>query len=123
MFEQDYIMRLIREMIRAILKLVFHIDTENPMGESARNEESQQILNHLLNRIDEGEINEAENELFDMTCDGSRANLETALLFYSYLNEKENDFLRTHNYSREEIKLGLEDLMRRYGISGMEDVF
>lgn len=89
----------------------------------ARDEKAQQVLNHLLNRIDEGEINEAENELFDMTCDGNRANLETALLFYTYLNEKEDDFLRAHDYSREEIRLGLEDLMGRYGISGLGDVF
>ena len=30
-FEQDYIIRLIKEMIRAILKLFFHIDTDNPI--------------------------------------------------------------------------------------------
>ena len=29
-FEQDYIIRLIKEMIRAILKLLFHMDTDNP---------------------------------------------------------------------------------------------
>ncbi len=122
-YENDYIMRLIREMIRAIIKLIFHIDTENPLEALAKDEKSQQVLNHLLNRIDEGEINEAENELFDMTCDGNRANLEIALLFYTYLNEKEDDFLRAHDYSREEIRLGLENLMSRYGISGMGDVF
>ncbi len=27
MFEQDYIMRLIKEMVRALLKLLFNIDT------------------------------------------------------------------------------------------------
>ncbi len=30
MFEQDYIIRLIKEMMRAILKLLFHMDTDNP---------------------------------------------------------------------------------------------
>ena len=30
MYEQDYIMRLIKEMVRAVLKLLFHIDTETP---------------------------------------------------------------------------------------------
>lgn len=122
-YENDYIMRLIREMIRAIIKLIFHIDTENPLEALAKDEKSQQVLDRLLNRIDEGKINEAENELFDMTCDGSRTNLETALLFYTYLNEKEDDFLRAHDYSREEIRLGLEDLIGRYGISGLGDIF
>lgn len=122
-YENDYIMRLIREMIRAIIKLIFHIDTENPLEALAKDEKSQQVLDRLLNRIDEGKINEAENELFDMTCDGSKTNLETALLFYTYLNEKEDDFLRAHDYSREEIRLGLEDLIGRYGISGLGDIF
>lgn len=122
-YENDYIMRLIREMIRAIIKLIFHIDTENPLEALAKDEKSQQVLDRLLNRIDEGKINEAENELFDMTCDGSRTNLEIALLFYTYLNEKEDDFLRAHDYSREEIRLGLEDLIGRYGISGLGDIF
>ena len=30
MVERDYIMRLIREMVRAILKLFFNIDSESP---------------------------------------------------------------------------------------------
>ena len=33
MFEQDYIMRLINEMVRAILKMIFNIDTESPSAE------------------------------------------------------------------------------------------
>lgn len=44
MFEQDYIVRLIREMIRAILKLVFHIDTDNPVEDLLEDRESQKTL-------------------------------------------------------------------------------
>ena len=29
-----------------------------------------------------------------------------ALIFYSHLNEKSNDFLEAHDFSREEIKAG-----------------
>jgi len=32
-FEQDYVMRLIKEMVRAILKLLFNINTETPTVE------------------------------------------------------------------------------------------
>ena len=46
-----------------------------------------------------------------------------ALLFYSYLNEKDDGFLQEHNFSREEIKSGLEQLISRYGLSGMAEVF
>ena len=31
MVEEDYIMRLIKEMVRSILKMLFHIDMEIPV--------------------------------------------------------------------------------------------
>jgi len=31
MFEQDYIMRLIHEIVRMVLKTIFHIETESPL--------------------------------------------------------------------------------------------
>lgn len=49
--------------------------------------------------------------------------LETALLFYSYLNDKTDEFLEEHNFSRDEIISGLKDVVGRYGLNGMADVF
>ena len=43
-FEQDYIIRLIKEMIRAILKLLFNIDTDNPIEDLLEDKESQDTL-------------------------------------------------------------------------------
>ena len=42
MYEQDYIMRLIKEMVRAILKLLFNIDTESPSSELLKDAEEKQ---------------------------------------------------------------------------------
>ncbi len=123
MFEQDYIIRLIREMIRTILKLLFHIDTDSPTADLLEDEGTQAILNGLLDMIDQGNINEAENRIFDLTADNNMTDLEMALLFYSYLNEKEDDFLLEHDFSREEVKLGIEDLASRYGLAGISDIF
>lgn len=44
MFEQDYVMRLIKEMVRAILKLLFNIDTESPTIELLENKEEKETL-------------------------------------------------------------------------------
>lgn len=46
-----------------------------------------------------------------------------ALLFYSYLNDKENDFLEKHNYSREEIKTGLRTVISQYGLDSLGEMF
>ena len=66
MFEQDYVMRLIKEMVRAILKLLFNIDTESPTIELLENKEEKETLENLIDMVDAGEINEAENRLYDL---------------------------------------------------------
>lgn len=123
MFEQDYIIRLIKEMMRAILKLLFHMDIDNPNKDLLEEKEGQDMLEKLLDMVDNGDINEAENQIYDMTSDNNMVNLEVALLFYSYLNEKEDDFLQKNDFSRDEIKSGLKELISRYGLTGMAEIF
>lgn len=123
MFEQDYVMRLIKEMVRALLKLLFNIDTESPSAELLKGAEEQQTLDTLLDMIDDGFINEAENKIYKITEDGKKTNLEIALLFYSYLNDKSDGFLEEHSYSRDEIKSGLRDITVRYGVDGFSEMF
>lgn len=123
MFEQDYIMRIIKEMVRAILKLLFNIDTESPSAELLKDSQCRETLNCLLDMVEKGKINEAENMLYDLTSTGDMQNLQIALLFYSYLNDKEEDYLSEHNFSHEEVKSGLMDLAARYGLDNISDIF
>ena len=123
MFEQDYVMRLIKEMVRAILKLLFNIDTESPTVELLENKEEQETLENLLDMVDAGEINEAENRLYDLTSNTDVNSLEIALLFYSYLNDKTDDFLEENDFSRDEIKLGLENVVDSFGLSSIAKMF
>lgn len=53
-FEQDYVMRLIKEMVRAILKLLFNVDTESQTVELLENKEEKEILENLLDMVDTG---------------------------------------------------------------------
>ena len=123
MFEQDYVMRLIKEMVRAILKLLFSIDTESPTVELLENKEEQETLENLLDMVDAGEINEAENRLYDLTSNTDMNSLKIALLFYSYLNDKTDDFLEVNDFSRDEIKFGLENVADSFGISSIAKMF
>ena len=61
----------------------------------------------LTSLADEGNIDEAENKLYEMTCDGDRQNLEIGLLFYYALNGKDDEFLEANDFSREEIMMGI----------------
>ncbi|WP_418752628.1 DUF6483 family protein [Frisingicoccus sp.] len=123
MFEQDYVMRLIKEMVRAILKLLFNIDTESPTVDLLENREEKEALENLLDMVDTGKINEAENRLYDLTGDATVNDLKIALLFYSYLNDKTDDFLETNDFSRDEIKSGLENVADRFGLNSIAKMF
>ena len=121
MFEQDYVMRLIKEMIRVILKLLFNIDVETPTTRLIENEDEKAILEALLDMIDEGAINEAENIIFELAEDN--ANLEMILLFYSYLNDKSDTFLLENHFSRKELQADLQNILSQYGLDSMIEVF
>jgi hypothetical protein len=122
-FEQDYVMRLIKEMVRAILKLLFNIDTDSPTSELLEDSEEKATLDRLLDMVDDGKINEAENEIYEMTENLDQKYLEVALLFYSYLNDKSDEFLEDNNFSRDEVKEGLETIVSRYGLSSIASTF
>ena len=124
MFEQDYIMRLIHEMIRMALKLLFHLDTESEMQQLIKETKTEESLDDLMQEIDRGNINEAENKLYKMVDEKkTKDNLLLGLGFYVYLNEKDEDYLMEHDFSRREVREGLESLMSEYGLHGMTDIF
>ena len=123
MFEQDYVMRLIKEMVRAILKLLFNIDTESPTIELLENKEEKETLENLIDMVDAGEINEAENRLYDLISATDMNSMEVAILFYSYLNDKTDDFLEANDFSRDEIKLGMENVAYNFGLNSIAKMF
>jgi hypothetical protein len=122
-FEQDYVMRLIKEMVRAMLKLLFNIDTDSPTSELLEDSEEKTTLDTLLHMVDDGKVNEAENEIYEMTENLDQNYLEVALLFYSYLNDKSDEFLEDNNFSRDEVKEGLETIVSRYGLNSIASMF
>ncbi|MDE7112664.1 MAG: hypothetical protein K2O57_00535 [Acetatifactor sp.] len=120
-------MRLIKEMVRAILKLLFQINTDSPTEELLEEKEEKEAFHALVELIDDGKINEAENQLYEQMeneeANERSASLKTALLFYSYLNQKSDDFLKEHDYSREEIREGLNQIVSRYGLEGLTELW
>ncbi|MCI8447944.1 MAG: hypothetical protein HFH30_06030 [Eubacterium sp.] len=127
MVEQDYIMRLIKELVRTLLKLLFQIDLENPYTEVYKENEEKSTLQALIDLIDRGLINDAENQLYDLISesspDNSQSNLKTALLFYAYLNEKNNAYLEANDFSREEVRQGLKYVIDQYSLHGLAEAF
>ena len=123
MFEEDYIMRTIREMVRALLKLLFHIDTESPGEEILESSQEKETYRNLVEMIDSGKINDAENVIYDLVSGKDMGSLKIALLFYLYLNDRPESFLEEHDFSREEVKEGLDNLMTEYQLKSVADIF
>ena len=119
MFEQDYIMRLVQEIARVLAQILFNIDSETVSEELESRIEETDVLDQLLEMVNTGQINEAENKLYDILDEGVPNCIETAILFYSYLNDKPDEFLKENDYSRGEVKEGIESVAERVGLSGL----
>lgn len=123
MLQDDYILRQIREMVRAVMKMLFQVSVSELTPEVIEDTDARQILTNLNDLVDNGRIDDAENQLYEMTCEGDRQNLEIGLLFYYHLNSKDDEFLEANNFSREEIMTGIQDLADRYNLSGIAEAF
>ncbi len=114
--EKDYLMRIIKEMVRILFSLMFgkqYVAVEQEIRN--RYEISGKDLNDLIAMIDQGDINTAENILLSSIDYGNKNDIAFAALFYQYLSEKEEDFLIQCNYTREEVMEGMKDLAGKAG--------
>lgn len=121
--EKDYIMRIIKEMVRVLFSLMLGkkyvaVEMERDNGY----EVSGRKLAELLEMIDRGEINKAENLLLESLDYSDKNSIATAAMFYQYLSEKEEKFLIEHDFSREEVLDGINRLMRQAGYADVIDI-
>lgn len=79
--------------------------------------ESDNLHKQLLEMIKQGQINEAENLLYDNVDFTNGRHLELALDFYERLNDLDDEFLEKNNFSRQEIEQGLEEIAQEFGLS------
>ena len=121
-FQDDYVMRTISDLVRAIARLALgknDIDYELPEDED-KYTPMDRVYRQLKDMADAGDINGAENYLSDQLDPQDSDRLEMALTFYMYLNQMKDDTLFEANYSREEIVDGINSVCAEYGISGFE---
>ena len=118
--EKDYIMRMIKEMVRVLFSLAFgkkyvsvELEKENKYEVSGKN------LKDFLDMIDVGQINEAENILLDGIDYSNRDEVIAAALFYQHLSEKDSEFLESNNYTKEEVFSGFEQLLKQSGYADL----
>ena len=118
--EKDYIMRMIKEMVRILFSLIYgkkyvsvELEKENTYEVSGKNVKS------FLDMIDSGQINEAENILLDNIDYANNDEVMAAALFYQYLSEKDSEFLINNNYTKEEVLSGFKQLLVQSGYNNL----
>lgn len=119
MFEQDYIMRQIQMLVRAIARIFFGREDVTAALPSNRLDytKDDQWHHHILELVSQERINDAENLLFDGLVPGNRKHLLIALDFYQQLNAMDDAMLAKGGFSRDEIQQGLNDVSKAYGIN------
>ncbi len=122
--KQDYILRIIDQVIDLIIENAFGFKKKEELSENFSNtENSTEKYNKLKFLVDEGKINDAENMLFEILNNNNLDDLKIALLFYDYLNSKSDEFLNDNNFSREEIKEGLIDISKKFGYNHLVQIY
>ena len=118
--EKDYIMRMIKEMVRILFSLIYgkkyvsvELEKENKYEVSGKN------LKSFLDMIESGQINEAENILLDNIDYANNDEVMAAALFYQYLSEKDSEFLINNNYTKEEVLSGFKQLLVQSGYNNL----
>ena len=114
--EKDYIMRMIKEMVQVLFSLGFgkkYVSVE--LEDENKYEVSGNTLKYFFDMIDQGDINEAENLLLEDLDYTNKEEVMAAAFFYQYLSQKDDDFLRRNDYTKEEVLFGFKQLLEKSG--------
>lgn len=114
--EKDYIMRMIKEMVQVLFSLVFgkkYVSVE--LEDENKYEVSGNTLKYFFDMIDQGDINEAENLLLEDLDYTNKEEVMAAAFFYRHLSQKDDDFLRRNDYTKEEVLFGFKQLLEKSG--------
>lgn len=122
MYHQDWLMRKIETIIQMVAKIIFKKDFERDniqfdIYDESNSVEIHRLYERLIDLINELKINEAENILFAEINNDDLIYIKIAVDFYNRLNKLNDEELERANFTREEIKSGLEDILKLYNIS------
>lgn len=123
MYENDYIMRLIHDMICMLAKFIFHKDIDAGEEIVFRDEESGKLYRELEELIYKMKLNQAEELLWSRLDSGNLETLKTALLFYDKLNQPDDEILQQNGMSREDLEERIQLTAEKFGYKEFGEFF
>lgn len=119
-FKQDWLMRQIEMLVEFVAAIVFHKQTITyEIKDESNLSEADLRYKNLKALTAEGKICEAENMLFDKLDTNDTEYLKLALDFYQNINKMSDEELEAHNFSREEINEGANEIMKKFNLPPM----
>lgn len=123
MFTEDYLMNQIEGLTRMLARIMFQkggSSTDDIFEEEDVVSETGLLMHRLKKLLYAGDINEAENMLFEELDEheDEQTYLAAALAFYKELATMDEAFLEAHDFSREEIEDGVSEVRKRFGLPG-----
>ena len=119
-FEEDYVMRMIKDMVKALASVVFGKRFTEYEVEEEKADDTDFLYRDIIEMADRGKINEAENILLTDMDRTDKIYMEMAMSFYLHINKYTDEFLSANGYSRQEILDGVEALAEANGIKGLD---
>ena len=127
MFQNDWMMRQIDEITRVLARVIFNKEStiyNVIVDEQGNCTDAGELYLRLKVLIKQGELNKAENILFErIKSSYDMQYFEIAIDFYAQINSFDDEKLERLNFSREEIKEGLEEVKKIYEVDNLEMQF
>ena len=121
MFEQDYIMRQIKEITAVIAKVMFgaKVDQSFYMLQEVERQKAYTLIEKLRN----GEIKEAVDEMDRLTDNNTKENLMIGLEFYTQLSNMDDDFFTANGYTTVMARKDFRRFTKKFGVEDMTDLY
>lgn len=117
MFEQDYIMRQIRQIIEMAMKMFFNIDTIKPETMMIQDTNKQAKSDELILKIDDNNIRDAIADFKSATDGNTKDDLLIGFNLFTRLCALDDDILETNNITYSEIQDEMRTFFAQYGIT------
>lgn len=123
MFEEDYIMRLIKDLTRMIAKVVFHADTESPLTEFLKDEVMRENASGILTHINDGDIRFALESINAMSENNTLDNLKLGMAVFSRLGDIDDAVLERSSCTSADISRTFKKFISAYGLGEMAELY
>lgn len=121
MYEEDFIMRQIREITAVIAKVVFGKKADS-MTLMLHQRERQKV-EYLADKVKDGEIQDAVEELDRLADNNTKENLMIGLEFYAQLSDMDEEYFINSGYSFGQMRDDFKRFAKKFGMEQMTELY